>query len=53
MISDTTVGWDYFNDMSWDTPEKMDRFTLFFNKWYNIEKISAVTVNGEKLEIEN
>lgn len=53
VISDTTVGWDYFNDMSWDTPEKMDRFTLFFNKWYNIEKISAVTVNGEKLEIEN
>ena len=52
VICDTSSGWNYFNDTSWDTPDGMNRFTFFFNKWYDIEKIDYVSVNGEKLVIE-
>lgn len=51
VICDTAYGWTYFDDRSWNTPSEMNRFTYLFNKLYDTEKISSVTVNGEELKL--
>ena len=52
IIRDTSVGWEYFSDDSWNTPEGKNRFNYTLDKWYEVEKIKSVTVNGEKLTAE-